>query len=94
MLMHRAPRSAGLAVCIALVLASALPLFPTAAMAEPGQPRASTDASAPSGLVVVIPNSAPGDRSSYRSAVNNQFISGVAYQIHWSDIEPVQGKPD
>lgn len=94
MLMHRAPRSARLAVQTALVLAGALLLFPNAVMAEPGQPSGSTDDSAPSGLVVVIPNSALGDRSSYRSAANNQFISGVAYQIHWSDIEPVQGKPD
>ncbi len=26
--------------------------------------------------------------------MNNPCISGVALQIHWSDIEPVQGKPD
>ena len=27
-------------------------------------------------------------------ALNNPFISGVAVQINWRDIEPVQGKPD
>jgi hypothetical protein len=96
MLMHRAPRSAGLAVCIALVLASALPLFPTAAMAEPGQPRASTYDSAPSGLVVVrhVSNSPQQDQALYDQALKNPFISGVGFQVHWSDIEPVQGKPD
>jgi len=92
MLMHRAPRSARLAVHIALVLASALLLFPTAAMAEPGQSWASTGSPLPSGLVVVIEN------KPYRPldlrALNNPFISGVALQIRWRDIEPVQGKPD
>ena len=27
-------------------------------------------------------------------ALNNPFMSGVAVQINWRDIEPVQGKPD
>ncbi len=27
-------------------------------------------------------------------ALNNPFISGVALQIRWRDVEPVQGKPD
>ena len=26
--------------------------------------------------------------------MNNPFISGVGFQIHWSDIELVEGKPD
>jgi len=26
--------------------------------------------------------------------LNNRFISGVAFQIKWGDVEPVQGKPD
>ena len=94
MLMHRAPRSAGLGVHIALVLASALLLFPAAAMAESGQRSASTDDSVPSGLVVVIKDKPQEDRASDLRALNNPFISGVALQIHWIDIEPVQGKPD
>jgi hypothetical protein len=53
MLMHRARRSAGLTVHVALVLASALLLFPAAATAEPAQSWASTGNSAPNGLVVV-----------------------------------------
>jgi hypothetical protein len=28
------------------------------------------------------------------AALNNPSISGVALQIHWRDLEPVQGKPD
>ena len=33
-------------------------------------------------------------RDQYLQALNNPFISGVAVQINWRDIEPVQGKPD
>jgi hypothetical protein len=34
------------------------------------------------------------DRALDLRALNNPFISGVGFQIHWSDIEPVEGKPD
>jgi hypothetical protein len=91
-LVHRAPRSARLAVHIVLVLASALLLFSTAAMVEPGQPWASTYNSVPSGLVVVIKDKP--NRPLDLRALTNPFIRGVALQIHWRDIEPVQGKPD
>lgn len=61
---------------------------------RPGfRPSASTDDSVPGGLVVVIVNKPQQDRLDLR-ALNNPFISGVALQIHWSDIEPVEGKPD
>src|SRR5271170_871369 len=93
MLMHRAPRSAKLAVHSAVIFTGALLLFPAAAMAEPGQSRASTDNSLPSGLVVVIENKPEQDRLDLR-ALENPSISGVALQIHWRDLEPVQGKPD
>src|ERR1700674_4816017 len=93
MLIRRAPRSARLAVPIALVLASPLPLFPTAGMAEPAQSLASTANSLLSGLVVVIENKPQSDRLDLR-ALNSPFISGVALQIRWRDIEPVEGKPD
>jgi hypothetical protein len=94
MLMHRIPRSARLSVHTVIVLAVALLLFPTAAMPEPGQTFSPTDNSAPSGLVVVIANRSLKDRSRYQSAVNNPLISGVALQLHWSDLEPAEGKPD
>jgi hypothetical protein len=56
----------------------------------------STDDSVPSGLVVVrhVNNSPQQDRALIEQALKNPFISGVGFQIHWSDIEPVQGKPD
>ena len=92
MLMHGAPRSVSLAIHIPFVLACTLLLFPAAAMTQENQPRASTDNSIPSGLVVVIRNK-PDQALDLRS-LSNPAISGVAFQIHWSDIEPVQGKPD
>ncbi|HXP85492.1 MAG TPA: hypothetical protein VN841_12270 [Bryobacteraceae bacterium] len=86
-----APRSARLTVQLVVVLASAALLFPPAATAEP-QSLTATDNSLPSGLVVVIQNK-PGQALDLR-ALNNSYISGVALQIHWRDIEPVQGNPD
>jgi hypothetical protein len=61
-------------------------------MTQANQPRASTDNSIPSGLVVVIRNK-PDQALDLRS-LNNPAIGGVAFQIRWGDIEPVQGKPD
>jgi len=85
-----------LAVHIGLVVASAWLLSLTAAMAKPGQPLASTDDSVPSGLVVVrhVKNSPQQDRALDEQGLKNPFISGVGFQIHWSDIEPFQGKAD
>jgi hypothetical protein len=56
---------------------------------------ASTDA-APSGLVVVrhVNNTPQLDQQLENQALKNPFIRGVAFQIHWSEIEPVEGKPD
>jgi hypothetical protein len=92
MLMHATPRPVSLAIHTPLVLACTLLLFPAAAMTEANQSRASTDNSLPSGLVVVIRNNP--DRALDLRPLNNPTISGVAFQIHWGDIEPVQGKPD
>jgi hypothetical protein len=92
MLMLAAPRSVSLAIRIPLVLACTILLFPAAAMTQAGQSRASADNSMPTGLVVVIRNK-PDQTLDLRS-LNNPAISGVAFQIHWGDIEPVQGKPD
>jgi hypothetical protein len=88
----RARRSARLTVHVALVLASTLLLFPAATMAEPAQSRSSTANSEPNGLVVVIENKPQENRLNLR-ALNNPYISGVALQIRWRDIEPVQGNP-
>jgi hypothetical protein len=52
----------------------------------------STDAATPSGLAVVLPSQKY--QSPKLEALNNAFISGVAVQINWRDIEPVEGKPD
>lgn len=78
----------------AAVVVAGLLLFPTAPRAQPSQPRASADDSVPSGLVVVIQAWSRKNPSSDLRALNNPFISGVALQIRWRDIEPVQGKPD
>jgi Beta-galactosidase len=96
MFIHRAPRCARVVVRIALVLASGLLLLPTAGMAEPGQSCAATEDSAPRGLIVVRPvkNLPQQDRALDERALKNPYINGVEFQIHWSDIEPVQGKPD
>ena len=87
---HLAPRSARLALHIALVLAGTTLPFPTAATAEAGQPGASIDNSLPGGLVVVIEDKA--QKALDLRALNNPFISGAALQIRSRDIEPVQGK--
>lgn len=52
--------------------------------------------SVPSGLVVVrhVNNSPHQDQQLYDQALKNPFIRGVAFQIHWGEIEPVEGKPD
>jgi hypothetical protein len=47
----------------------------------------------PHGLVVVVTTSDLADPSWHR-ALDNQNINGIALQIHWSDIEPAEGKPD
>ncbi len=61
---------------------------------RPGPACASTDDSAPGGLVVVLQNKPQNDRSLDLRALSNPCISGVALQIHWGDIERVEGKPD
>jgi len=62
---------------------------------SPRPPRASTD-SVPSGLVVVrhVNNSPQQDRQLYDQALKNPVIRGVAFQIHWSEIQPVEGRLD
>ena len=64
------------------------------AQASPASPPpcASSDDTIPSGLAVVLPSGRY--HSLNLQALNNVFMSGVAVQINWRDIEPVQGKPD
>lgn len=78
------------------VLFSACLILLTFPLAQAQPRRATADSGAPSGLVVVrsIRNSPQLDRDLNERALGNPFISGVAYQIHWSDIEAVEGKPD
>ena len=94
MLMHLAPRSAKSVVHIALALASAWLLLPTAAMAEPEPPCASTRGTIPTGLAVVLHSGEKNYHSMNLQLLKNPFMSGVSVQINWRDIEPVQGKPD
>jgi hypothetical protein len=54
----------------------------------------STEGTIPSGIAVVMPPGEKGYHSLNLQALNNPFVSGVAVQINWRDIEPVQGKPD
>ena len=95
MLKHFAPRPVKLAIHSVLLLSCTLLLSPIAAMAGPAQLHAFTDMS-PSGLVVARPirNLPQEDRALDEQALKNPFISGIDFQVHWSDIEPVQGKPD
>jgi len=57
-------------------------------------PCASTADAIPSGLAVVLPTGDTRDQSVNLQALNNSFMSGVAVQINWRDIEPVEGKPN
>src|ERR1039458_5386829 len=54
----------------------------------------STRDATPTGLVVVLPSGEHNYHSMNLQALNNPYVSGVAVQINWRDIEPVQGKPD
>jgi hypothetical protein len=70
---------------VVVLLLAMLPLAPSAALAQSAQ--------TPNGLVVVIENRPQENRLDLR-ALDNPYISRVALQIHWSDIEAAQGNPD
>ena len=55
---------------------------------------ASSDDATPNGLAVVIPPGEKGYKSGNLEVLKNPFMRGVAVQINWRDIEPVQGNPD
>ncbi len=86
MLIHRL-------VVLGVLLIIVLLQLPTAAMVQPAQPSTPINQPAPSGLAVVIQD-VPENPSLDLRTLNNPLISGVALQIHWSDIEPIEGKPD
>lgn len=75
-----------------LLLLCALVLLTMAASRQPAQ-QVVIDKPLPTGLVVVIENNPQAERLDV-GALNNPSISGVALQIHWSDLEPTEGKPD
>jgi hypothetical protein len=67
------------------------------AVAGTGNACAATAEAIPSGLAFVLPsgqNRGIYRQDQYLQALSNPFMSGVAVQINWRDIEPVQGKPD
>ncbi len=85
--------------CAAGVLAGAyvslLNLLPALAQPKAETPRcASSKDLMPGGLAVVLPTGVRRDPSLDLQALNNAYMSGVAVQINWRDIEPVQGRPD
>ena len=79
-------------VHMAIVLACAFLVLPTATTREPSSRAHQSMTLHRAGLVVVIENM-PQSALDLR-ALNNPSISGVALQIRWRDIEPVQGNPD
>ena len=68
-------------------------LFVAAAITAPAQASLPAGNSRPNGLVVVIENKPQESQLNLR-ALDNPYISGVALQIRWRDLEPVEGKPD
>ena len=48
----------------------------------------------PAGLAVVLPSGENRYQSLNLQVLNIPFITGVAVQINWRDIEPTQGAPD
>jgi hypothetical protein len=93
MFTQSAPRYGGVSVCVVPILVGALLILPYRALTESRSRPASKDNSSPNGLVVVLENK-PGQAQLDLQALNNPFISGVALQIRWRDLEPVEGKPD
>ena len=79
-------RFEGLAARVICVLLTAL-LLPIVALTESPTPET------PNGLVVVLENKPEESQLDLR-ALTNPYIRGVALQIRWRDIEPIQGQPN
>ena len=76
-----------------LAALSLLSWNPLPAGAEAGR-CALTGEAVPSGLVVLYASGERNYHSMNLEAVKNPSMDGVAAQINWRDIEPVEGKPD
>jgi hypothetical protein len=72
----------------------ATPVEPQVPAANGARRCAATADAMPSGLAVVLASHEQRERGRDLQALNNPSISGVALQINWRDIEPVQGRPD
>jgi hypothetical protein len=48
----------------------------------------------PNGLVALLPSGEKNYQSMNLQVVSNPYMSGVAVQVNWRDIEPSEGKPD
>jgi hypothetical protein len=85
-------RSIGARIHFLLGVACVLAAISQGASAQERPPVASDHQPPPTGLVVVIANTP--DRSVDLASLDNPSISGVAFQIHWSDIEAKEGSQD
>src|ERR1700730_3101686 len=83
-----------IALAIVAVSHAVLPAEAESTAMGPGRPHASADLSIPNGLAVVLPPRKQKDERLALRAMNNPFISGVAVQMNWRDLEPLQGQPD
>jgi hypothetical protein len=57
-------------------------------------PCASTPDAIPHGLAVTLPSGENHYRNMNLQVIKNPFMSGVAVQINWRDLEPIRGQPD
>jgi hypothetical protein len=87
-MMRYATQTARMAVHILVAV-----LLAAATIAASAQVSLPAGKSRPNGLVVVIENKPQESKLNLR-ALDNPYVSGVALQIRWRDLEPVEGKPD
>jgi hypothetical protein len=82
------------AMCRRTILVGNLVLLAVMLIAPPSPSMAQQNRVLPSpdGLVVVLPPTKHKERLDIQ-AVKNPFISGVAVQINWRDLEPMKGQP-
>jgi hypothetical protein len=91
-------RRAAVMIITTFVVSSCLPpAFAQKSVSQSGAATVvcgSTAEATPSGPAVVLPSGVVRDQSTQLQAVANQHINGVAVQINWRDIEPMQGQFD
>jgi hypothetical protein len=54
----------------------------------------SSENAIPSGLAAVLPTGANWSQSQNLQALNNPYISGIAVQMNWRDLSPIQSRPE